>query len=74
MIGLCEVDLIFVDICGSDDGFSLYEKYVSLQLESNSNLFAGISAGKTDFEEWYRNDLYSPFGWSVDVHDKSGAT
>ncbi len=62
-------ELVFADIFGTDDGFSLYENYVSLQNESDSDLFAGMAAGETDIEEWYRNNLNSPFGWSVYVHD-----
>ncbi len=67
-------ELVFADIFGTDDGFSLYEKYVSLQNESDSDLFAGMAAGETDIEEWYRNNLNSPFGWSVYVHDNPGTS
>ena len=66
-------ELVFVDIFGSADGFSLYEKYQSLQHASDTDVFAGMAAGETDIEEWFKNNLNAPFGWSVYVHDTSGA-
>ena len=67
-------ELVFVDLFGSPDGFSLYEKYVSLQIESEPSFYTGMAAGETDVEEWFKNNLNSPFGWSVYVHDNPGTS
>lgn len=64
-------ELVFVDVFGRADGFSFYEKYISLQHGSDSVVFAGMAAGESDIEEWFKNNLNAPFGWSVYVHSST---
>ena len=61
-------ELVFVDVFGSNEGFSLYEKYLSLQHESDTDFFAGMAAGETDIEEWINKKISAPFSWSMHVH------
>lgn len=64
-------ELVFVDVFGSKDGFSLYEKYLSLQHDSDTDFFAGMAAGETDIEEWFKKKINAPFSWSVHVHGEA---
>ena len=66
-------ELVFVDVFGSKDGFSMYEKYLSLQHESDTEFFAGMAAGETDIEEWFKKKISAPFSWSVHVHGDTSA-
>lgn len=65
-------ELVFVDVFGSQEGFSLYEKYLSMQHGSDCEFFAGMSAGETDIEEWIKKKISAPFGWSRHVDRDCG--
>ena len=65
-------ELVFVQLFGRKDGFLLYEKYLSLQHDSDTDFFAGMAAGETDIEEWFKKKISAPFGWSRHVHGSAG--
>lgn len=66
-------ELVFVDIFGRADGFPYYERYLSLQQASDTDVFAGMAAGETDIGEWLKNNLNAPFGWGDYLRDTPGA-
>jgi len=66
-------ELVFVDIFGRVDGFPLFEKYLSLQQASVSDVIAGMAAAESDIEEWIRNNRNAPFGWRTYVYDTPDA-
>lgn len=65
-------EIVFSGVFGSAEGFELYEKFVSLQHATDADVLDGMSAGKSDIEEWLKNNLNVPCGWSAYVHDCLG--
>ena len=62
-------EIVFAGVFGSADGFEVYEKYLSLQGARDADVHFGMSAGKSDIEEWLKNNLNVPCSWSNHVHD-----
>ena len=61
-------DLRITDLHEAKDG---HEAQTIFQ---GPSFYTGMAAGETDVEEWFKNNLNSPFGWSVYVHDNPGTS
>lgn len=63
-------EIVLSAIFNGENGPDLYERYLTMQQDGNTAVFAGINVADADVVAWVKDNVNIPVGWSDHVHGR----
>lgn len=63
-------ETVFAEVFENEDGFGLYERFLTLQEDGCAAVFDGMNNASADVVAWLQDNRRVPTGWSDHVHGK----